>query len=89
MHVPGRRTVAEINIGIIDHVLMRSARSDLQDQNKAIRTVLKVVAVRLPGFEAGAVPGPHDLLPAYSDENHLAFEGPHEPVLGRMPMALS
>lgn len=55
----------------------------------AIGTVLKMVAIRLPGFEASTIPALQDLFASLSDENHLAFKDPHELILGRMPVALS
>ena len=53
-----------------------------------IGAVLQVVPVRIPGLEAGAIPGAQDLLTALGDEDDLALEDPYEFVLGRMPVAL-
>ena len=40
VRVPGRCAVAEINVGILDDILLRPARSNLQDQSEVIGTVL-------------------------------------------------
>ena len=78
----------QIAVRTIACVATGMSRPYLQHDRVGIRAILKMVAIRLAGFESGAVTRVQGLITGLCDQHDLAREHVDELILVRMPMAL-